>query len=48
MDTGRGLSTSMKNALPRAEAEVLRALGRLNVSVRERIPRLPPDTWWEL
>jgi hydrogenase maturation protease len=47
IDTGRGLSTSMKNALPRAEAEVLRALGRLNVSVRERIPRFPPDTWWE-
>ncbi len=47
MDTGEGLSTSMKNALPEAEAEVLRALGRLNVSVRERIPRLSPDTWWE-
>ena len=45
--TGMGLSTPVKNALPAAEAEVLRALGRLGVAVQERIPPLRPETWWE-
>ena len=45
--TGMGLSTPVKNALSAAEAEVLRALGRLGVAVQERIPPLRPETWWE-
>ncbi|MGW8286162.1 MAG: hydrogenase maturation protease [Candidatus Deferrimicrobiaceae bacterium] len=46
--TGMGLSLPVKNALPGAGAEVLRVLGRLGVTVRERTPPLQSDTWWDV